>query len=195
MVSSVALIVSCDYFVTVHLTCLCLLSPPARKLCDLAPSALGGAEKSSAGPHGGGRGPAREGWHTGEFLPCPRGGGVPATWGRLASTAPPQDTEFRPRRLPESQNQGVAETGFKPTAFPPKAGVLLPGLPCSRLPRGRPCPYLTPIVNMLRRGFPCSQPVNMITPGKETKSIHLHTRGHTRTSSDTPRCFRLLSCA
>lgn len=107
----------------------------------------------------------------------------------------PQDTEFRPTRLPESQNQGVAETGFKPTAFPPKAGVLLPGLPRSRLPRGGPCPYLTPIVNMLRSCFPCSQPVNMIKPGKETKSIYLHTHGHTRTSSDTPRCFRLLSCA
>lgn len=69
-----------------------------------------------------------------------------------------------------------------------------PYLPCCpREGRSAQCPYLTPIVNILRSGFPCSQPVNMIKPGKETKCVCAHTRMHMCTASDMPMCFKLIS--
>ena len=40
-------------------------------------------------------------------------------------------------------------------------------------------PYLTPMVNMLSRCFPCSQPVNMIRPGKRWKHTHKYIDTHT----------------
>lgn len=75
-----------------------------------------------------------------------------------------QDAGFRPK----SQNQGAEET--RSIRTPPSRGAPA---------RGGRCPYLTPIVNMLRSCFPCSQPVNMIKPEKETKRARLRTHAHT----------------
>lgn len=116
-------------------------------------------------------------------------GRVPALPQRPRARAPPRGVGRPPLCLgqhtcPEPQNQLAEETGFKPTHSILTQGQG-PAPPSAHLPRhpgearSAPCPYLTPIVNMLSSCFPCSQPVNMIKPGEETRSVCTHTRTHT----------------